>query len=290
MNNPGDLFSPFGKKGVENEEKHCQFDDPWLMVREWYATDLGQSLLDNEKQCLNQLLEHIFGYNLIQLGCLDKNADKRCLISGSRISGKFVLESLAQVIQVNPGTCMITRFDDLPLQNHSLDAVILPHTLEFEQNPHQILREVERILVAEGKAIFLGFNPMSLWGFWHKYWEMKNRIYQKKAGKGTHREVPLPSCGHLISQKRLRDWLQLLGFDIDLVSEYFYRPPLRSSVLLKKLKFIERAGQFSKILPAGGYLMVATKRVSTLTPIPQGWKLSKAFIGSEASQPSAGFK
>ena len=104
MNNPRDLFSPFGKKNVKNEEKHCQFDNPWLMVRDWYATELGQSLLDNEKQYLNQLLEHIFGYNLVQLGCLDKNADQRGLIAGSRISGKFVLESLAHVNQANPGT------------------------------------------------------------------------------------------------------------------------------------------------------------------------------------------
>ena len=328
MNNPRDLFSPFGHKNNKKEENACQFDNPWLMVRNWYATDLGNALLDIEKQCLNELLEHIFGYNLIQLGCLQahdhlpaqgdlpahgclndnntganiesevrSNVQKQRLISHSKISGQFVIESLQQANQANSGTCMNTRFDALPLRNHSIDAVILPHTLEFEQNPHQILREVERVLVAEGKAVFLGFNPFSLWGLWHKYWEVKNHISirkdMRKVSKNVRRraiqDVPLPSCGHLISQKRLRDWLQLLGFDIELVNEYFYRPPLRSSVLLKKLEFIERAGQFSQILPAGGYLMVATKRVSTLTPIRQGWKFSKPFMGSEASQPSAGF-
>ena len=289
MNNPRDLFSSFSKKNKKNEEKRCHFDNPWLMARNWYASELGQALYDVEKQSLDKLLEHIFGYNLVQLGCLKTEAKNNSLISNSRISSQFVLESLAQPDQLNSGSCINTRFDELPIQNQSIDAIILPHTLEFEQNPHQILREVERVLVAEGKAIFLGFNPTSLWGFWHKYWEMKDRIADKNSTKGNE-DIPLPSCGHLIGQKRLRDWMQLLGFDIDLVKEYFYRPPLQNSVLLKKLEFIERAGQLSKILPAGGYIMVASKRVSTLTPIPQGWKLAKTFISPEASQPSAGFK
>lgn len=281
MNYPRNIFSPFTKKQPQKEAQGCVFKNPWMMVRHWYSTDLGQALLTHERQCLKKLLEHVFGYNLVQLGCLDESD----LTRGSRTSFQFIFESLEQTVQANACTHVNSRFDDLPLQNHSIDAIILPHTLEFEQNPHQILREVERVLVAEGKAIFLGFNPVSLWGFWHKYWEMKNRISRKEKTW----EVPLPSCGHLLSQKRLRDWLQLMGFDIDLVNEYFYRPPLQSSVFLQKLQFVERAGQVSRILPAGAYLMVATKRVSTLTPIPQSWKLSNTIIGSETAEP-AGFK
>jgi len=281
MNHPRNKFTLFSKNQPQKETPNCVFHNPWMMVRQWYSSDLGQALLVHEKQCLKKLLEHVFGYNLVQLGCLDDEA----LTDGSRTSFQFIFESLAQTLQVNSCTHVTSRFDDLPLQNHSIDAILLPHTLEFEQNPHQILREVERVLVAEGKAIFLGFNPISLWGFWHKYWEMKDRISRKE----SDRQIPLPSCGHLISQKRLRDWLQLMGFDIDLVSEYFYRPPLQSSVLLQKMEFIERAGQVSRILPAGAYLMVATKRVSTLTPIPQRWKLSKTIIASETAEP-AGFK
>ncbi|MCN4144869.1 MAG: class I SAM-dependent methyltransferase [Thiohalomonas sp.] len=64
-------------------------------------------------------------------------------------------------------THVITGFDNLGIQNQSVDVVILAHTLEFEMNPQQILREVDRILVPEGKAVFLGFNPFSLWGLWH---------------------------------------------------------------------------------------------------------------------------
>ncbi len=251
------------------------------MVKQWYATDLGQAFLKSEKQYLNALLEQVFGYNLLQLGSLDEND----LCSSSRTSFQYVSESASNLNRTAEQTDLLLEFANLGIQNHSIDAVVLPHTLEFEQYPHQILREVERVLVAEGKAIILCFNPFSLWGFWHKYWEIRNRI----AGKEYREKVPLPSCGHLLSQKRLRDWLKLLGFDIQLVSEYFYRPPIKNAALLQKLEFMEHAGKTSRLLPAGGYLMVATKRVSTLTPIPEKWKFTKAIIGTSTIEP-AGFK
>ncbi len=255
------------------------------MVRQWYQTELGQAFLHSEKQSLNKLLEQVFGYNLLQLGCLDDSS----LTDSSRTSFQYICESAKYLNNGYklPGqqVSYVGEFQDLSIQSHSIDAVLLPHTLEFEPEPHQILREVDRVLVAEGKVVIMGFNPFSLWGFWHKYWEIRNRI----ASDANREKVPLPSCGHLLSQKRLRDWLKLLGFDIQLVSEYFYRPPVKNAALLKKLEFMEVAGRASRLLPAGGYLMVATKRVSTLTPIPQKWKFTKAIIGSNTIEP-AGFK
>lgn len=283
-----------GNKENKHDTQSFDFENPWLMVRDWYSSELGQALLINERQSLDKLLEHIFGYNLVQLGCLDISFNTRGLTDASRTSFQYIIESLTDEEQANPLAQLISAFEQLPIQNQSIDAVLLPHTLEFEHNPHQILREVERILVAEGKAIILGFNPFSTWGLWHKYWEIKSkrkkRIWSNNQEKnGAACGVPLPSCGHLISQKRLRDWLQLLGFDIELVSEYFYRPPIRSSVLLKKLQFMEQAGQFSRLLPAGGYLMVATKRVSTLTPVRESWKFANRILTPE-SVGTAGLK
>ena len=55
-------------------------------------------------------------------------------------------------------------FDALPFANHSLDLVVLPHALELARDPHLTLREVERVLVPEGRVVIIGFNPASLWG------------------------------------------------------------------------------------------------------------------------------
>jgi SAM-dependent methyltransferase len=261
----------------KNDVNSMNIKNSWLMVHDWYGSNLGQAVLVHEKEILTTLLEHIFGYTLVQIGSLDNYG----LLTKSRISNQYLIDSLLNTKRINNTHQIMANFIQLPLQNNSIDAVILPHTLEFESNPHQILREVERILVAEGKAIFLGFNPYSLWGLWHKYWEVKIKIATYKQCNDSVYSIPLPSSGQLISQKRLSDWLQLLGFDIDQVCQYFYRPPIKNSVLLKKLEFMEQAGQFSKILPAGGYMIVATKRVSTLTPIRQNWQLSRQLLTSQ---------
>jgi len=236
--------------------KQTQPENPWLLARRWYQTELGQTLLAAEKSSLDELLDSMFGYHLVQLGCLG-NED---LSSQSRTLHQFIFESVSTSQQVTNFTTGLTSFEALAVQSDSTDVVLLPHTLDFESNPHQILREVERILVAEGKVIILGFNPFSLWGLWHKYAEIKQRV--------SDIQVPLASCGHLISQKRLTDWLQLLGFDIEVVNESFYRPPVQSAGLLEKLEFMEKAGHRIWPMMAGTYQIVAIKRVSTLTPIP----------------------
>ncbi|MCU7835635.1 MAG: class I SAM-dependent methyltransferase [gamma proteobacterium symbiont of Taylorina sp.] len=287
MNKPDKQFSSrhtSDRSQLNKNENHQNlFYNPWPIVKDWYRSHLGQELLAIEKNLLNEQLEQLFGYNLIQLGCLDAFSDS--LINNSRISNQFIFESLTSVRQINHSCSLNTNLDELPVQSNSIDAVILPHTLEFEQNPHQILREVERILMAEGKVICFAFNPASLWGLWHKYWQIKIQINQQIS-------APLPSCGHLLSQKRLKDWLQLLGFDIEYIKGYFYRPPLQNSSLLKKLDFIEKSGDIFKLIPAGAYMMVATKRVSTLTPIRQSWGFSKTLVGSKVAQQqsSSGFK
>ena len=275
------------KKNIETD---LYFINPWTIVKQWYQSDLGQELFKIEKKCLKKQLEKIFGYNLIQLGCLgaagtaNSGADR--LIYDSKISYKFVFESLSDSRQCS----LNCDFSALPVKNNSIDAIVLPHTLEFESDPHQILREVERVLMAEGKAIFFVFNPYSLWGLLHKYWQIKRRI---KTNQSVQTQMPLPSCGQLISQKRLKDWLQLLGFDIELVKGYFFRPPLQNSSLLKNIQFIEKTGEMSGFIPAGAYMIVATKRVSTLTPIRQPWRLSPRLMGTQASttqQSSSAFK
>ena len=55
-------------------------------------------------------------------------------------------------------------FDALPFDSQSLDLVVLPHALELARDPHLTLREVERVLMPEGRVVIIGFNPASLWG------------------------------------------------------------------------------------------------------------------------------
>jgi SAM-dependent methyltransferase len=51
----------------------------------------------------------------------------------------------------------------LPFPPASLDLIALPHTLDCGPDPQAVLREVERVLVHEGRMVITGLNPASLW-------------------------------------------------------------------------------------------------------------------------------
>jgi SAM-dependent methyltransferase len=156
------------------------------------------------------------------------------------------------------------------VSSDSLDVLMLPHILEFSEQPHDVLREVERTLVPEGHAVVLGFNPLSLWTLWR--WLVGWR------GK-------LPWCGHFITTTRMKDWLSLLGFDVMETQYYFFRPPCQQETILRKLRFLERFGQRFWPIFGGGYVMLARKRVTTLTPIRPRWQPRRKLVTAGLVEP-----
>jgi SAM-dependent methyltransferase len=157
----------------------------------------------------------------------------------------------------------------LPFAAHSVDLVVLPHVLEFHADPHQILREVERILIPEGHLIILGFNPVSLWG-------LRNRF---------DRSGSFPWHGTYLSLTRLKDWLKLLGFEVDRGSTGCHVPPCDQEAWLRRWHFMERAGGRWWGLPGGVYLLHAIKRTHAMRLIKPNW--GKNAVGRKALRPVA---
>ena len=247
---------------------------PWMRCRsledsrrgmhEWAQTAPGHWLQAEEVACLGEVLPTLFGYHLLQVGDF---YPQDCLTS-SKISHRILMDEWLGVTEPGKADQGHSRShpvqaspESLPIATDSLDVVILPHTLEFTEYPHQILREADRILIPEGHVVVLGFNPWSLWMLWRLVLGWRGRP---------------PWCGRFISQTRLRDWLQLLGFDIIQSHHYFFRPPLRHQATMKRLRFMERLGQRWWPALGGGYLLVARKRVVTLTPVRPRWRPSRA--------------
>jgi len=139
----------------------------------------------------------------------------------------------------------------LPICSGSIDAVLLPHSLEVEPDPGAVLREAERVLIGEGQLIVLGFRPWSPWGL---------RAAASRSG------YP-PGFRRLLSERRLRDWLVLLGFEVSLVRYYLHVLPAepKGDPGRSALGMLRR-GLFNP-LPAGGYLIRARKRVYAPTPL-----------------------
>jgi hypothetical protein len=132
------------------------------------------------------------------------------------------------------------------VQRDSVDAVLLPHTLEFEADPQAVVREADRTLTGEGQLIVLGFRPLSLWG-------MRAAASRNGFPPGTHRLLP---------EARVRDWLGLLGYEVVLSRRYlFSRPWQRGSAQSRRML---RRGLLNP-LPAGAWLLKARKHVYTMT-------------------------
>jgi SAM-dependent methyltransferase len=225
-------------------------------MRAWFTRVPGRWFQAEERHQLSKVLPTLFGYHLVQIGDM---YCKGCLNS-TRIQHCMVVDV---ELQENPPATERPRSgirgaaEGLPIATDYIDVVVMPHVLEFSEAPHQVLREVDRILIPEGHVVILGFNPWGPWMLW--------RLILSWRGKP-------PWCGRFVSQARARDWLQLLGFDIVSSQYYFYRPPLRQKSIMKRLRFIDILGRRWWPILSGGYLILAKKRVSTLTPIRPRWR------------------
>ncbi|MCI0401094.1 MAG: class I SAM-dependent methyltransferase [Gammaproteobacteria bacterium] len=235
-------------------------------LNEWFANSPGLSLLEGECQQINQVLPDLFGYHIIQVGTLG-SAD---LLVSSRISHRTV-------INLYPGDATLDASGPiclsgaLPVASECVDVVVLPHLLEFESDPRQILRETERILIGEGHLVIIGFNPWSLWGLWRAVLAWRTEP---------------PWCGQFFGIARIKGWLALLGFDIIKARRFYFQPPLPSEGVMSKFDFLESLGRTCWPFLGGAYIVVAKKRVATLTPIKTSWRAQRQIITSGIAEPS----
>ncbi len=237
-------------------------------LRQWYATPLGRTLAGCEQRLLDDSLYNLFGYHLLQVGA-PQGVD---LTAASRISHRMVLVDNAVALPVLDGSeACVGLPEALPVGADSIDLLLLPHVLAFADEPHQVLREADRVLIPEGHVAVLGFNPWSLWGI-------------SRLALGWRQRAPW--CGRFLSPWRVKDWLSLLGFDTVLLHHICYRPPLQHPGLLQRLQFLERWGQRWWPILGGGYLLVAKKRVATLTPIRPRWRPRRALVATGLASPT----
>jgi len=211
-------------------------------VSQWLATPLGRRCLANEQRLMRSALERVFGEQLVQIGAWGaRNTFLRYARTQRRV-----------LVDWRPGVAadVVSDPEQLAIASDSVDAVLLPHTLERTESPHALLREVDRILRADGHLIVLSFASGGLWGLRHL---LSDRGYP--AGRER-----------AIREGRLRDWLELLSFDVPAATRYCHTPPVER---VKQLRLLPREEWAQRWLPffSGGYLLRAQKRVHPLTPV-----------------------
>lgn len=226
-----------------------------------------------EQSRLDELTADIFGFHAMQIGLPQIRALQASRMPHKWLSDTRVLPppSAASAVEGGQSNAMpvsvILDYAELPFASQSLDLVVLPHVLEFATEPHQVLREVERVLIPEGQLIVCGFNPASLWGA------------RQVAGRlsGAHF---LPRDGEFISLPRIKDWLKLLNMEVNRGHFGCYAPPCATTKWLNRYAFMEKAG--NRWWPYFGavYMVQAIKRVKGMRLIGPVWKRSPAVAPS----------
>lgn len=211
-------------------------------------------LLACEQVQLDAAVSDVFGFHALQLGLPVVSG-----LAANRMPHRWLAcETPTQ------GAELLTHFSALPFPADSLDLVVLPHTLEASTDPHATLREVHRVLVPEGRVVVAGLNPVSLWGWrgrpapWRRW-----RRWESTGGSDEW-----------IGYWRLRDWLRLLGFEVESAQFSCYRPVLRSETWFERLGWMEWAGRRWWPIFGGMYFVVAVKRVHGMRLLSPAWKLA----------------
>ena len=191
----------------------------------------------------------MFGFRAVQVGLPEVD-----FLRQNRISYRFTLA-------LEPGAAVAADPLQLPLASQSVDLVVLPHVLEGHPNPHDVLREVERVLRPEGQVVISGFNTISLW-----------RARQLFASR--HNGAPWDA--KFIGLLRLREWLRVLGFELNGGKFGCYAPPFRNEVWLKRFAFMEKAGARWWPVTGGVYVVRAVKRVHAMRIVTPAWRQERA--------------
>ena len=263
-------------------------------LQDWFQTPQGRYLLDWERAQMDRVVVDIFGYHALQLGLPALDAlkanrmphrwlasdacDNRVLQevnAANRVEGTTARAHGQRLAGAAPDVQLACDFAALPFPSASLDLVVLPHTLEQHADPHATLREVERVLVPEGRVVICGVNPASLWGLRQR----RARLYQR-FGFG---ELFLPSEGDLIGYWRLRDWLRLLSFDVESGRFGCYRPAVMGEDWLERFQWMDRAGARWWPIFGAVYFLVAVKRVRGMRLIGPAWKAAPTRANAPVS-------
>lgn len=228
-------------------------------LADWFKSPRGEALLALESALLAETVEDCFGWEMLQLGAWGEG---RALLQGARTRSQAIA-----AVAARPGVDFVSRLTQLPVASDSVDTVLLPHTLEFESDPYAVLREADRVLAGDGKLVILAFSPWSPWGL---------RAATTRAG------FP-PGLRRLFSERRLRDWLRLLGYEVGDARRYLHELPWGEPHAVTGR--IRRSWWYP--LPGGAFVIKARKRLHSLTPLRPRLRERRSRVLGGLTEPSS---
>ncbi|MDA9557230.1 class I SAM-dependent methyltransferase [Vibrio sp.] len=202
---------------------------------------------------LDEWTPKLFGHHLLKLGGLS------CELT----SYQSTIKHQVNLDSHNPCHNVLASTQDLPFIEKSFDAVIMTHLLDYSNDPHHQLREVDRVMREDGYLILSGSSPMSLMGLsrlfsWRKLlpWKKKQHSLKKR----------------MFTPSRVKDWLSVLNYQVIHCEVYAAFPWEKYRGLAVYLEgIIGGANQYI----GSQYFIVARKRTYPLKPVKKAFPLKR---------------
>lgn len=151
---------------------------------------------------------------------------------------------------------------NLPFEESSIDCIILIHSLDYEEDPHAVFREIDRVLKEDGEVIISGFNKISFLGIF-SILPLKSIFRNKK----------------YITISRLSDWMKLFSYDIKHILNINKIPPFKNQKLINFFNFLNNS-VFSKINFFGNsYIFFANKKTYKYISVRNWHKKNNIILG-----------
>lgn len=226
----------------------------------WYSTPAGEYALAQLDKKISNYLSRIFGYYAIEMGVL---VNDHHFLDNSRVSSCYAMGKGQKEVVFK------AEVDALPIAEDSVDLVVASHVLECAANPHQVLREIDRVLVPEGQCLLISFNSLALW-------------HGQRAFCAEREQY-----ANLYGVHRVRDWLSLLGWETLDVSYVSFRPSYLKGNFFKRMEKLEKWGELYWPIFANISIIHAKKQALIMPPAKRKRESRVIMPGKVAINPTS---
>jgi SAM-dependent methyltransferase len=209
-------------------------------LRDFYETRLGQVARRMIRRRIRLIWPDLRGMRLLGLGYATPYLR---LFRDEAERSIAVMPSSQGVMswpREGPNAVALADEGELPLQDYSIDRVLLVHGLEYSQQVRPLLKEIWRVMAGGGRLMVVTPNRRGIWA----------RIDRTPFGQG-----------HPYTPSQLSRVLREADFTPERVSTALFVPPNGSRMMLRSAAAIEQIGERWFTTFAGVSVVEASKQI-----------------------------
>lgn len=209
-------------------------------LRDFYASRLGQVARRLVRRRVRLIWPNLTGMRLLGLGYatpyLRQFRDEAERVIAMMPSSQGVLPWPSE----GPNAVTLADEGELPLQDFSIDRVLLVHGLEYSEQIRPLLKEIWRVMAGGGRLMAVVPNRRGIWA----------RIDSTPFGQG-----------HPFTPGQLSRLLREADFTPERIGAALFVPPTGSRMILRSANAIERIGERWFTTFAGVSIVEASKQL-----------------------------